>query len=287
MKAPRPHQPPDLQDAVAAALPGRAPVAAASATPAVRLEAALRAPAREGRPAIVSYLTAGFPTFDRFAALLPRVAAVSDAVEVGVPFSDPIADGVTIQRASHVALEAGTSLRRILAFLAELSPRPVASILLMSYLNPLLAYGLTEVAAAAQHAGVAGMIVPDLPLEECAPLRTALAAHGLALVQLVTPVTPPPRLATLCDASTGFVYAVTVTGTTGGEVAAADVLSAYLDRVRAVARVPVLAGFGIRTQAQVRQLARHADGVVVGSALLELVLQGEDPVTFLRSLRSS
>jgi tryptophan synthase alpha chain len=255
--------------------------------PAAQLETALRAPGLEGRPAIVSYLTAGFPTFECFASLLPRVAAVSDAVEIGVPFSDPIADGVTIQRASHVALAAGTTLRRIVTLLERLTPRPSAPILLMSYLNPLLAFGLEEVAVASARAGVAGMVVPDSPLEECAPLREALERHGLALVQLVTPVTPPARLSALCRASRGFVYAVTVTGTTGGEVAAEEVLAAYLDRVRAASHVPVIAGFGIRKQEQVRKIARHADGVVVGSALVELVEQGEDPVSFLLSLRSS
>jgi tryptophan synthase alpha chain len=131
------------------------------------------------------------------------------------------------------------------------------------------------------------MIVPDLPLEECAPLREALERQGLALVQLVTPVTPPARLAALCSASRGFVYAVTVTGTTGGEAATEDVLVTYLDRVRAASHVPVLAGFGIRKQDQVRKIAGHADGVVVGSALLELIEQGEDPITLLLSLRSS
>ena len=259
----------------------------AAATPAASLEAALRAPSQAGRPAIVSFLTAGYPSFAAFAALLPKVAAASDAVEIGVPFSDPIADGVTIQRTSHAALAAGTSLRRILQHLATVAPRVAAPVLLMSYLNPLLAHGLREVAAAAGRAGVAGFIVPDLPLEESDPLRTALERHGLALVQLVTPVTPPGRLADLCRASRGFVYAVTVTGTTGGEVATEDVLAAYLDRVRAAATVPVLAGFGIRRPQQVRAIARHADGVVVGSALLELIERGEDPSAFLLSLRSS
>ncbi len=265
------------------------PTLVSSTTPSLasRLEAALRAPALEGRPAVVSYLTAGFPSFERFAALLPHVAAASDAIEIGVPFSDPVADGVTIQRASHVALQDGTSLRRILDLLAGLSPRLTTPVLFMSYLNPLLAFGLDDMAEACLQAGVAGLIVPDLPLEECAELRAALDVRGLALVQLVTPVTPPARLSALCKASRGFVYAVTVTGTTGGEVAAKEDLAVYLDRVRATATVPVLAGFGIRKPEQVRAIAWHADGVVVGSALLELVERGEDAVPFLLSLRSS
>lgn len=238
-------------------------------------------------PALVAFLTAGFPDRDRFASLLARVAAAADVVEIGVPFSDPMADGVTIQRSSRVALEQGVDLRFILETVAAAGL--AAPVLLMSYLNPLLAYGLERLAAEAVAAGVAGFIVPDLPLEECGPLRAALAPRGLALVQLVTPVTPAPRLERLCRESDGFVYAVTVTGTTGGssqkEAGARARLASYLDRVRAVSPRPVCAGFGIRTPEQVAALAGHADGVIVGSALIEEIEAGRDPAAFLHSLR--
>jgi tryptophan synthase alpha chain len=155
----------------------------------------------------------------------------------------------------------------------------------MSYLNPLLAYGLDALPGAAARAGVAGFIIPDLPYEESAEMRTALDRHGLALVQMVTPVTPPERLALLCDASQGFVYAVTMTGTTGRQVAVPEEVLAYMDRVRAVSPVPVCAGFGIRSAEQVERMRGHVDGVVVGSALVEVLERREDPAAFIQSLR--
>jgi tryptophan synthase alpha chain len=154
----------------------------------------------------------------------------------------------------------------------------------MSYLNPLLAFGLTSLAGSAARAGVAGFIVPDLPLDESGELAAALDAHGIALVQMVTPVTEPARLTQLCAAAQGFVYAVTMTGTTGKSVAVPDEVLAYLARVRAAAAVPVCAGFGIRSRAQVERLAAHVDGVVIGSALVELLERGEDPTAWLKAL---
>jgi tryptophan synthase alpha chain len=246
---------------------------------------AIRAAAARGEPALVAYLTAGFPSKERFAADLLTVAASADVVEIGVPFTDPMADGMTIQRASHAALLQGVSLEWILAELTTLAPRPQAPLLLMSYLNPLLAYGLDRLPAAARAAGVAGFIVPDLPFEECADLKGALGAEGVGLVQMVTPVTPAERLATLCAAGQGFIYAVTMTGTTGKSVAVPDDVLAYLARVKALSRIPVCAGFGIRSREQVARLKGHVDGVVVGSALVEVLERGEDPAAFLNGLR--
>lgn len=247
------------------------------------LEQALRQPKRPGGPALVPFLTAGYPRKEGFAELLLRVAEVADAVEIGVPFSDPMADGVTIQDTSRIALEQGVSLRWIFELLAGLPRRPAAPILLMSYLNPLFVRGLAQVAADMQAAGVSGLIVPDLPHEEAAPLRDPLEAHGRALIQLVCPLTDGPRLSRLCGASRGFVYAVTQTGTTGGALQT-DPLDAYLARVKACAPVPVCAGFGIARPEQVDALRGHADGVIVGSALLQAIAGGDDPVAFLRHL---
>ncbi|HUO18437.1 MAG TPA: tryptophan synthase subunit alpha [Steroidobacteraceae bacterium] len=250
-----------------------------------RLAAAIRAAARGGSPALVAYLTAGFPRRADFGTQLAAVAAAADVVEIGVPFTDPMADGVTIQRASMAALAQGVTLRWILEELTRL--RPVRTpLVLMSYLNPLLAFGVEALAEAAASAGVAGFIVPDLPLDEASELAAALAARGIALVQMVTPVTEPGRLAALCAGSQGFVYAVTMTGTTGRNVAVPDEVLAYLDRVRARAALPVCAGFGIRTRAQVERLTGHVDGVVVGSALVEVLERGEDPTAWLRELRA-
>ena len=209
----------------------------------------------------------------------------ADVIEIGVPFTDPMADGATIQRASFAALADGVTLPWILETLRAAPSRGTTPIILMSYLNPLLAYGLERLPRAAAAAGVAGFIVPDLPFEESADLGQALDREGLALVQMVTPVTPDARLATLCAAAQGFVYAVTMTGTTGKSAAVPTDVLAYMDRVKRVSPVPVCAGFGIRSREQVALFGGHVDGVIVGSALVETLERGEDPGAFLESLR--
>ena len=255
-----------------------------------RISAAIHAAGALGRPALVGYMTAGFPSRREFKKNLAVVAAGCDVVEIGVPFSDPMADGATVQRASFAALADGVTLPWILEELQSVEPRHGAPILLMSYLNPLLAFGLERLPRAAAQAGVAGFIVPDLPFEESADLHAALAAEGLALVQMVTPVTPPDRLAMLCKQAKGFVYAVTMTGTTGKSADGkfADVpleVLEYMDRVKQLSNAPVCAGFGIRSARQVARFAPHVDGVVVGSALVEVLERGEDVAAFLKSLR--
>jgi tryptophan synthase alpha chain len=250
------------------------------------ISTAIRHAAAAGRPALVGFMTAGFPDRAGFRANLASIGAAADVVEIGVPFSDPMADGMTIQRASQVALRNGFTLPWLLGELQGMAPRPAAPLLLMSYLNPLLAYGLERLPAAARRAGVAGFIIPDLPYEESGDVRAALDAEGLALVQMVTPVTPPERLGMLCKASQGFVYAVTMTGITGRHVAVPDEVLAYMDRVRAVSPVPVCAGFGIRSAKQVARMTGHVDGVVVGSALVEVLERGEDPAAFLQALHA-
>jgi len=251
-----------------------------------RISEALRVAGRNGEPALVAFLTAGYPSKSQFREHLQSVAAGADVVEIGVPFTDPMADGVTIQRSSQAALAQGVSLRWILAEL-EAMARLDAPLLLMSYLNPLLAYGLDRLADAAARAHVAGFIVPDLPYDESSDLRKALDAHGIALVQMVTPVTKPERMKQLCASSQGFVYAVTMTGTTGRNVAVPDEVMGYLDRVRALAKVPVCAGFGIRSREQVQLLRGHVDGVVIGSALVEVLERGGNPTEWLGALRGS
>jgi tryptophan synthase alpha chain len=255
-------------------------------TPRDTISAAIRRAAAQGRPAVVGFMTAGFPDKAGFRASLTTIASAADVVEIGVPFTDPMADGMTIQRASYAALQGGFTLPWLLDELEQMQPRPRAPLLLMSYLNPLLAYGLDRLPEAAARAGVAGFIIPDLPFEESAETRAALDRVGLALVQMVTPVTPTARLKMLCEASQGFVYAVTMTGTTGRQVAVPDEVLDYMDRVRAVSPVPVCAGFGIRSAEQVARMKGHVDGVVVGSALVEVLERREDPAAFLRALRA-
>lgn len=250
-----------------------------------RISAAIRNAARQNGVALVPYITAGYPKKDRFIPTLRAMAEVADVIEVGVPFSDPMADGVTIQRASHAAIAAGVSLRWILDELKKAGELP-APVVLMSYLNPLLQFGFDKLAAAAVQSHVSGFIVPDLPLEESAEFDTQLDARGLALIHLVTPATPEARIRALCSASRGFVYAVTVRGTTGGARALPEEVNVYLDRVRSLSKLPVCAGFGVRTPEHVRELSGHADGVIVGSALVEELEVGHEPVPFLEALRS-
>ncbi len=245
---------------------------------------AIRAANARGAPALVAFLTAGFPDRASFTRALAAIATAADVVEIGVPFSDPMADGVTIQRSSRVALEQGVTLAWILESLAAIRPTGVP-LVLMSYLNPLLAYGYSRLARDAARSGISGFIVPDLPWEECAELRRALGSEGIALIQMVTPLTPAARLAVLAQASQGFVYAVTAIGTTGGDVAMPAETLRYLDRVRAASKVPVCAGFGLRSAAQVETLRPHTDGVIVGSALVEAIERGADATAFLGGLR--
>ncbi len=241
--------------------------------------------ALDGAPALVAFVTAGYPELTRFLPLLQEIGEAADAVEIGVPFTDPMADGVTVQRASTAALQNGVSLTWIFDQLASRDFELPAPVLLMSYLNPLLAFGFGRLAKRALETGVSGFIVPDLPFEESAPLKRELDAKGLALVQLVTPATPAERLVNLCAASEGFVYAVTRTGITGGSQSLPGDIASYLATVKRASELPVCAGFGVREQAQVRLIAEHADGVIVGSALLEALEAGQSPGSFLAALR--
>jgi tryptophan synthase alpha chain len=252
-------------------------------TPRERISAAVNS--ARGGTAIVAFLTAGFPGRERFRADLTQIAREADVVEIGVPFTDPMADGMTIQRSSREALRQGVSLRWLLAELTAMQ-RPASPLVLMSYLNPLLAFGLTALAEAAARAGVCGFIVPDLPYDESTDLRAALDVHGIALIQMVTPVTPPGRMKQLCAASQGFVYAVTMTGTTGRNAAVPGEVTRYLDTVRGASELPVCAGFGIRSREQVKQLEGHVAGVIVGSALVEVLESGQDAAAFLKALRA-
>lgn len=248
-----------------------------------RLTQAIAAANAAGRPALIPFITAGYPEPAEFIPTLRRIAGVGDVVEIGIPFSDPMADGMTIQRSSFEALKKGVSLKWIFDELAK-AGECGTPLVMMSYLNPLLAFGYERLAERASETGVCGFIVPDLPFEESEGLRDALEEKGLGLVQLVTPATPQDRLERLCGASRGFVYAVTITGITGGGAGLPTDLAAYLDRVRRASVLPVCAGFGIRAAKDVAGVGAHAAGAIVGSALVEVLERGEDPEAFLRLL---
>jgi len=252
-----------------------------------RLSAAIVAANDAGQTALLPFITAGYPEPRDFIATLKRIAAVSDVVELGIPFSDPMADGMTIQRSSYIALQKGVSLKWIFDQLDSAHGEIDAPLVMMSYLNPLLAFGYEELAERALATGVCGFVVPDLPFEESDEIRAAFGAKGLGLIQLVTPATPDERLKILCAASRGFVYAVTITGITGGSTGLPVDLSDYLDKIASFSKIPVCAGFGIRVAADVAAVGKHAAGAIVGSALVEVLERGDDPAPFLEGLKGS
>ena len=249
-----------------------------------KLTTAINAATTAGRPALVPFITAGYPEPSTFIDSLQAIAKVGDAVEVGIPFSDPMADGMTIQRSSFEALRKGVSLKWIFDELETAAGEIDAPLVMMSYLNPLLAFGYDKLAKRALETGVCAFIVPDLPFEECADLRAALEEQGLGLIQLVTPATPDDRLEMLSQASRGFVYAVTITGITGSGAGLPADLAGYLDKVSASSKLPVCAGFGIRDATDVANVGEHAAGAIVGSALVEVLEKGGDPTGFLKTL---
>ncbi len=225
--------------------------------------------------ALIPYLTAGFPTPPVSLEALRRVAdAGADFVEVGIPFSDPLADGPTIQRTTQAALEQGVTVPRVLELISKAAlPVPV---IIMTYLNPVLAYGVERFATEAQHAGAAGVLLTDLPAGADPAVEQTVTSSSLALIRLVAPTTDDARLKTALAGASGFVYLISRRGVTGARADVPPDLDAQVQRIRAAApaRLPVAVGFGIGTPAQAAAAARSADGVVVGSALLDALGKG-------------
>ncbi len=237
-----------------------------------RLGEAMAALRERGAKAFVPYVTSGDPTMARTRevwAALDRAGA--DVIEIGVPFSDPLADGPTIQRASFRSLQRGTTLADILDALAEERGSLKASVIIFGYYNPLLAMGLDEFARRAGEAGVDGVLVPDLVPEEAAPLRDVLAPRGIDVVSFVAPTTPDERLALIGRASPALVYAVSITGVTGARADLPPEFGEFIARCREHIASPLIVGFGISTPEQAARVAGLADGVVVGSALVKIV----------------
>lgn len=222
----------------------------------------------ERRAALIPYLPAGFPNPQTFvAAVRAAVAAGADLLEVGLPFSDPLADGPVIQRATHAALAQGVGVRRTLDLIAE--ARPGVPVVVMTYLNPVLAYGVDRFLADAERAGVAGVLLTDLPAGADEALEDRVAAGPLAFVRLIAPTTPPERVARAARRASGFLYLISRLGVTGARDTMPPNLPAYVKRVRAVSDLPLVVGFGIGTGAQARETAAVADGVAVGAALVD------------------
>ncbi len=248
-----------------------------------RIESAIRSAKYEKGFALAPFLTAGYPSLDRFPDFLQGTAAEADLIELGIPFTDPVADGPTIQRTSRTALESGASIPWILDLLA--TTQIDTPIIIMSYLNPLLAYGFDRFAKDCASVNVCGLIVPDMPFEERQPLNQIANNHGLCVIRMVSPVTPNDRMKQICTAARGFIYATTICGTTGADDAIDVSAEQLLTRVRTHSSIPILAGFGIRTANDANRLSHHCDGVIIGSALLEAIDRNEDPADFLRNIR--
>lgn len=252
-----------------------------------RIEAAFQAAKDEGRAALMPYMMAGYPDRESSFAVAEAYAESADLVELGVPFSDPLADGPTIHAAATAALEAGATLETALEICEAIAER--VPVVFMVYSNMVLARGgAEEFAQRIRDAGAAGAIVPDLPLEEAEPVRTAFDAAGLALVPLVAPTTPDERRARICAAARGFVYAVSTVGTTGERDEIPAGLAELVAAAQEEAEVPVAVGFGIGTPEQAGQVGQIADGVIVGSRLVRAAgeADGAEAVgTFLREAR--
>jgi len=221
---------------------------------------------------LVPFLTAGYPDEATFDAILAAAAAAGcPMVEIGIPFSDPVADGPVIQAASQHVLAQGMTLARTLALAAAAKRDHGLAVVLMGYLNPILKMGPERFSRACGTARIAGVIIPDLPPEEAAGLRALLARNGTDLVDLVAPTTDPARMARNVTGAGGFLYLVATTGVTGTGTVAADTLAGYVDRVRAATDIPLYVGFGIATADQAAAVAAVADGAIVGSALIRTI----------------
>lgn len=225
---------------------------------------------RDGRIALMPYLAVGYPTIEATLDLAKALVEVgSDVFELGVPYSDPLADGATVQRATQVALKNGVTLGVCLEVAERIRAFTDIPLVLMSYFNPIDRYGLEEFSRDAATAGVDGLIVPDLPPEESAELRAASRRHGLNLIFLVAPTSTDERLRLVADVAEGFVYCVALSGVTGARTNLNEGLTDYLDRVRHYIDLPLAVGFGISRAEHVRIVARHADGAIVASALID------------------
>lgn len=249
-----------------------------------------------GRKALVPFITAGDPSREATVPVMHAlVAAGADAIELGVPFSDPMADGPTIQRSSERALARGVSTAQVLAMVRDFRTVDADTpVVLMGYLNPVVIRGVERYAREAADAGVDGVLLVDLPPEEADALRATFNAHGLALIALAAPTTSPPRLDRLAQQAQGYLYFVSFAGVTGANRLDVDAVREPVAALRAKARVPVVVGFGVRDAASAKALAPCADGVVVGSALVEAIATAPDAADavaragkFLAPLRSA
>ncbi|GGA27480.1 tryptophan synthase subunit alpha [Psychrobacillus lasiicapitis] len=237
------------------------------------LTKAIQKRVNEGEKAFIPYIMGGDGSLTEQILFLQEAGAT--AIEVGIPFSDPVADGPTIQRAGERALEKGATLRTILEELKGIRNEVKIPLVIMTYINPILSYGIDAFAQACAKSGVYGLIVPDVPLEENEMLKDAFQETDVSLVPLVSLTSPPDRIEKIVAAGEGFIYAVTVNGITGVRDGFDDYLEKHLNQLKRISSVSVLAGFGISTPEQVKSLGALVDGVIVGSAIVEAFHQKE------------
>lgn len=232
-----------------------------------------------GEKAFVPYIMAGDGGLETFKPTILDMQNLGvTAIEVGIPFTDPVADGPTIEAAGMRALTHGVTLRKVLAELTSFADEITVPLVVMTYFNPILAYGLEEFAVACENAAVKGVIVPDVPLEESGILHETLNPRGIDVVQLVSLTSTPERIERIAKASQGFIYAVTVNGITGARATFANDLEKHFNNLKSISELPVLAGFGISTPEHVRNMGAMTDGVIVGSAIVTALHEGKKEV---------
>jgi tryptophan synthase alpha chain len=227
---------------------------------------------QSGHKALIPYVTVGYPSVEDTLEVVPLLAGSGcDIVELGIPFSDPLADGATIQKASFYALKNGVSPKLCLEVAKELSRKVDVPLVFMTYFNPVFSYGLEKFCAACARSGVDGLIIPDLPPDEDSELEDITQRHNLDLIYLLAPTSAEERIRLVAERAHGFIYLVSVTGVTGARDSLPPELNSFITRVRKVARQPLCVGFGISTPEQARQVAEIADGVIVGSRIIQLM----------------
>jgi tryptophan synthase alpha chain len=256
-----------------------------------RIDDKFRELATYRRKALMPYITMGYPDENSALSIVPAlVAGGADLVELGVPFSDPLADGATIQAASQHALDNGITLDICLRQSAELRGNGISlPFVMMGYYNPIMQYGISEFASASAASGIDGVIVPDLPPEEAHPLLEALNVNGIHTIFLLAPTSSPERISTVVELSDGFIYMVSLVGVTGERKVVSPGLASFVQRVRQVTNKPLAVGFGISTPNQAAEVSSIADGIIVGSALVKAITGVSNPAEaayiFIGSLR--
>lgn len=267
--------------------------------PPLKISQAFEQAKREGRGALMPYFMCGFPSAAQSVELtLAAIEGGADIIELGMPFSDPLADGATVQHAGHVALERGMSIRGCMEVARQVSARSDAPLILMGYYNPVLAFGIEPFCQSAAASGVCGLIIPDLPLEEAAPLQQTAQDNGLSLIYLVPPTTPGERIASIVHMAASqrgsFIYCVSLSGVTGERTELPPHLRDFVQKVYGYTKdsnLPLAVGFGLSTPAHISEVTSYADGAVVGSALVRLIEQNppekqvEAIKAYIKSLR--